>query len=284
MGDSNEVNKDKMNAILIKVETLEKEYEVTLNQYQEAFNNYINALQTTNSEESTQINFTELSGRTWWGTGALKEAPATTSSECESMCASDTSCSGATFNPVKRYCWTRTGDAKITVGTDTDYALIPSQKATLIVLKSFNDKLLSLNQEIGTYLKQINPQVKQQQVINTQKQQQLDDYYQKLLQQKIQMEKQLQDYYSVEQDNENQGLFTNQQNNNYRVWALLTVLVLIITLQKMFGGDSISTTVIFWLSIMMILILLTFNLSTPSGFMLWVILILIIIAVNRIIT
>ena len=139
MGDSNEVNKDKMNAILIKVETLEKEYEVTLNQYQEAFNNYINALQTTNSEESTQINFTELSGRTWWGTGALKEAPATTSSECESMCASDTSCSGATFNPVKRYCWTRTGDAKITVGTDTDYALIPSQKATLIVLKSFND-------------------------------------------------------------------------------------------------------------------------------------------------
>jgi hypothetical protein len=253
MNDSNGVTQDKMNDVLIKVETLEKEYDVTLKQYQEAFNNYINALQT-----NIDTSFTELPGRTWWGTGALKEATVSTVSECESMCASDLTCSGATFNPVKRHCWTRTGDNNISVGTDSDYALITSQKASLYMLQSLNSKLLSLNQQIGSYLKQINPQVKQQQSANAQKQQQLDEYYQKLLQQKIHMEKQLQDYYSVEQDNENQSLFTNQQNKSYRIWALLSALVLIITLKKLFGIEFLSSKVIFLLFLIMGLITFLF--------------------------
>jgi hypothetical protein len=281
MGDSNGVNKDKMDDILITVETLEKEYEVTLKQYQEAFNNYINALQTNIDDSAAQINFTKLPGRTWWGTGALKDAVVSTSTECESMCASDLSCSGATFNPVKRHCWTRTGDANITAGIDTDYALIPAQKAALSVLKSLNVKLLSLNQQIGTYLKQINPQVKQQQLANLEKQQQMNEYYQTLLQQKIQMEKQLQDYYSIEQNNENQSLSTNQQNKSYRIWSLLAALILIITLRKMFGVESVSSTIIFWLFIIIILIILSFNISSPSGFIMWCIF-LTIIGINKI--
>ena len=43
--NSNEIQNDKIKSTLIKVETLQKEYEVTLQQYQEAGKNYITALQ-----------------------------------------------------------------------------------------------------------------------------------------------------------------------------------------------------------------------------------------------
>ena len=42
----------------------------------------------------------------------------------------------------ERHCWTRTGDASITVGTDTDYALIPAQKAALLLVQSLNQTIL----------------------------------------------------------------------------------------------------------------------------------------------
>ena len=123
----NEIQNDKIKSSLIKVEALQKEYEVTLQQYQEAGKNYILSLQSNNKEPNI-INFTALKGRTWWGTSGLSEGVVNNQEECENMCANNSNCSGATFNPVKRYCWTRTGDNGITAGLDTDYALITQQK------------------------------------------------------------------------------------------------------------------------------------------------------------
>ena len=45
MSSIKEIQNDKINSALIKLETLQKEYEVTLQQYQEAGKNYITALQ-----------------------------------------------------------------------------------------------------------------------------------------------------------------------------------------------------------------------------------------------
>ena len=65
--DSNEVQNDKVKASVINVETLQKEYDVTLQQYQEAVQNYISILENSSSK------FEALKGRTWWGTDKLEE-------------------------------------------------------------------------------------------------------------------------------------------------------------------------------------------------------------------
>ena len=220
-----EINNDKIKSAVIKVEALQKEYEVTLQQYQESGKNLINNLQSGNSNpcanyrrDSTGISqecyekiwtdqgctnldlvdansawpkaqtldtlvndsflwatltddthrkgcygdstnfttntepiypdtnlFTALKGRTWWGTSGLKEGTVSTQQECEDMCANTTQCSGATFNPVKRYCWARSGDSTITVGKSDDYALITSKKEILSTMKFLNQRLLDLN-------------------------------------------------------------------------------------------------------------------------------------------
>jgi hypothetical protein len=351
MSSINEIQNDKIKSTLIKVESLQKEYEVTLQQYQEAGQNYISSLQTVSSnpcanynKDSTGISqacyekiwadqgctntpqdvsteylksltidglvndsylwatltddthrkgcygdstnyttntapvnpntsvFTALKGRTWWGTGGLSEGAVNSQEECEDMCANSSECSGATFNSVKRYCWTRTGDIGISAGTDSDYALITQQKAALSVMKTLNERLLEINNQITSELQSINPQVKEQYEEKNQKHQELSSSYNHLLEQKIEIDKQLQEYYSIEQEENNQSIFVIQQNVSYRFWVLITCLVLLITITKMFGSESPPLSITFWLIIIIVLIILTYSLSTPAGFLMWFVL------------
>jgi hypothetical protein len=221
--------------------------------------------------------FSALKGRTWWGTTPLSEGPASTQEECENMCANSDKCSGATFNPVKRYCWTRSGDSNISTGQDDDYALISQQKEALSLMQSLNDKLLDLNNKITTELSIINPQVKQQQIDKNLKQQQLTESYQELLNQKNVIDAHLQEYYSVEQDDMNQSLYTISQNISLRFWVLITCLILLVTIKQFFGSENPQLSVTIWLLIIIVLIILTYTLNTPIGFMMWFLLLVAII-------
>jgi len=352
----NEIQNDKIKSTIIKVEALQKEYEVTLQQYQEAGKNYIDALQSNSANpcanynsNSTNIsqacydkiwrdqgcltqppsastdwakiqtlnglaydsflwatmtdelhrngcygdstnyttktspvypnstNFAALKGRTWWGTGGLSEGTVNSQEECENMCASSTECTGATFNPVKRYCWTRTGDIGLSAGMDSDYALITQQKAALSVMRNLNQRLLDINQQITKQLENINPQVIEQYNEKNKKQIQLNESYNKLLEQKIVIDNQLQEYYSVEEEESNQSLYVNKENISLRFWVLITGLVVLITLKQLYGADNPPLSITIWILIIIIMIILTYSLSTPSGFMVWFILLITII-------
>lgn len=274
---------------LIKVETLQKEYDVILNKYKEASKNYINALQkqeeNTNSDNpndnNKNVKYKALKGRSWWGKSGITEGEVANQSECEALCAIDSKCSGATFNPVKRYCWTREGDGDIVVGDDNNYALIPKNKALLIVMKNLNQQLLDLNQKIINEMINIKPDVVEQRKERNKKHKQLNSTYQHLLVQQTELEQQIQEYNSIEEENENQSLYTSQQTVSMRFWVLVTCLILFITLLKMYGGENPSIAITFWLLIIIILIVLTYTLRTPSGFFMWFI-IIVILVLNKI--
>ena len=356
---SYEIQNDKIKSALIKVETLQKEYEVTLQQYQEAVKNFVSNLQSESEkpclnyqkdskgisqdcynkiwkdqgcltqapnadtdwaksqtldglvndsylwatltddnhrkgcyDESTNYTtntspiypntsiFTALKGRTWWGTAGLSEGTVSTQEECENMCASSSQCSGATFNPVKRYCWTRSGESAITVGRDDDYALITQQKAALSVMKYLNQRLLDLNKEITNELQNINPEVEQQYEEKNTKQQQLETSYNTLLGQKIALDKELQEYYSIGEEENNQSIFVNQQNLSFRFWVLITCLILLLMIKQLFGLESPPISITIWLLIIIVLIILTYSLSSPSGFVMLFIFLLVIFLIK----
>lgn len=277
--NSNEIQNDKIKSTLIKVETLQKEYEVTLQQYQEAGKNYITSLQSKPSETSKN-DFSALKGRTWWGTSGLSEGTVETQEECENMCANSEKCSGATFNPVKRYCWTRTGESTITIGKDNDYALITIQKEALLTMKQLNRQLLIINQKIANELKNINPEVVKQYEEKNKTQQQLSISYNKLLEQKIELDKQLQENYSIQQEEDNQLMNVSQENMYYRFWVLITCLVLLILIKRLFAFETAPMSIIIWLMIIIVLIILTYTLSSPSGFKIWFIIIMAIFLMN----
>lgn len=255
------MNKDAMDSSLINVETLQKEYEVTLQQYQEAVKNYISSLQT--SSVTTEKSYVALKERAWWGTGKLAEGEANTQQDCETMCASSDKCSGATFNPVKRYCWTRSGDGDLTPGEPDDYALLPKQKSNLIVMKALNEKLLSINQKIMSEMSKMNPEVEQQDVDKSKTYKELDSSYQNLLEQKMEMERQLQEYYSIEEDYDNQNLYVNQAALSMKFWVIVCAVVLLITMSNMYGEEGLPSFIKFPLIILIGLVIITTILS-PS--------------------
>ncbi len=275
--DYNTINKDEMDSSLMKVEALQKEYEVTLQQYQEAMKNYIHSLQTSNT--TTETSYVSLKERAWWGTGKIEEGKASTQQECETMCANSSNCSGATFNPVKRYCWTRSGESSITVGTDDDYALVTQEKSALTTMKYLNERLIELNKEIASEIKSINPQIKEQYEEKNEKQYLLDSSYENLLEQKRQLDNQLQEYYSMEQEEDNSFLYVNQQNMTFKM-LLLVACILILAIIKSTMGTSAPISIIVKLIAIIVLIVLTYSLSSPSGFFMWFIVLIGAIIIN----
>jgi chromosome segregation ATPase len=261
MVDYNKINKEGMDSSLMKVEALQKEYEVTLQQYQEAMKNYISSLQTTDA--ITEKSYVARKERAWWGTGKLEEGEANTQQECEAMCANSSNCSGATFNPVKRYCWTRSGDGPLTPSEPDDYALIPKQKSAIIAMKSLNEKLLSINQQIISEMSNIDPAVKQQDTNRNTTYKELDSSYQNLLEQKMEMEKQLREYYSVEEDYDNQTLYVNQKALSMKIWVIVCAVVLLVTMSKMYGEEGLPSFIKWPLIIIIVLVVLT-TIMSPS--------------------
>jgi len=281
---------DDIKPSIIKIETLEKEYIVVLKQYEEYYNTYINNLktqsegQTSNTNTNTNTNtteFVELKGRTYWGKYGLKEASIKTAKECETMCASDLTCTGATFNQSKRYCWTRAGDGNITAGSDTDIAIIPKLRQDLSILKRLNEKLIYINMQINNELDKIYPIVEEDIRLKNKKQKQLKNYYGVLLDEKIKLEKTLREYETIEEQYENNFLSVVSQNSSLRVWTLISLIVFFITFKNLLGKNTNpNMTVIFWMVILILFIALSTNLTTPQGFMMWTILLLIVFLVK----
>ena len=346
--NSNSINNsnddDIINNAILRIETLEKEYDVFLKQYQEAYKNYINLLNTSSNPcekyqlESKGVSqecynkiwadqkctteaptigdwqkdqtydglvndsylwatltdedhrkgcygdtvdyttsleptyslgkeFVSIPGRTWWGTHGLKEGAASTKEECISMCASDSSCTGATFNPVKRYCWARSGEGTISAGLSDDNALVPKLKSIVLILSRLNDKLMNINTELRSETQKITPQIKEEKEANDIKLEKFDEYYNELNDDKGVMMKLLNEYNSVDADLTSQTLFVNQQNISFRIWALAS-FILCLAIFKITGKNTGSPSIDMIINVIFIIsiIILIFSLNKPTGF------------------
>jgi len=113
--------------------------------------------------------------------------------------------------------------------------------------------------------------------MNNQYQSDLETNYEKLLEQNIEVQKQLEEYYSIDEEEENQKLFVNQQNGTYKIWIIITGLVLIFTIKKLVGSENQTVSGIFWIIVVILMVALTYGLSKPSGFFVWFIVLIFII-------
>lgn len=271
--NSNEIKNDKINASIIKIELLQKEYEIKLQQYQEAVQNYLSLLATDNKD------YIYLNEKSWWGTSPLKEGNSKTKEECSSMCLSDSSCSGATFNPVQHYCWTRKGEGKLAVNDD-DYAIITKQKNALLSMNEINTSLIVINEKINTELTNITPETVELYKEKINKQAMLTKSYNLLLVHQQDIDSNLKEYISIEETEQNNILFVNQQHMRMRIWMLVVCLLLLVTIKILFGSEGTSFSFVMWLAIIVVLTTLSYTLSSPTGFMMWFVIIMIVFLMN----
>jgi hypothetical protein len=130
-------------------------------------------------------------------------------------------------------------------------------------MKSLNEKLLSINQQIISEMSNIDPAVKQQDINRNTTYKELDSSYQNLLEQKMEMEKQLREYYSVEEDYDNQTLYVNQKALSMKFWVIVCAVVLLVTMSKMYGEEGLPSFIKWPLIIIIVLVVLT-TIMSPS--------------------
>lgn len=279
MRDKN-TNSDKLNLSIIKLEALEKEFSNTMTQYEQAYINYINAL---NDGQSSGVkNFTTIPKSSFFGTGGLGIVKTPTIDQCVSACTSNSSCSGATFSGQTQNCMLRSGAGLILPAGDTVSAIVPEIAQYASILQMLNQKLLTLNEEISTLSSSISPEV--QNVIQQKnvKKQILENQYQMLTQERNKIKEMTREYESVNQSYNDTYTYVEQQNSQYIFYFFLTMIVLFYTFKIQFFPNVNSYPIrgLFWLFVVIAFVISLIMKQNPGNFFLVCLLLLFIVLIK----
>lgn len=213
---------------------------------------------TTDFNTATEPNYninaeplTDIKGATFWGSSKLSEGSASSIDQCKAMCSADSSCTGATYNPDKAYCWTRTGDSQVSVGMPNDYAIIPENLKYLKIIKGLSEKLTSINQKILQTMNKGEPLYSQQDIQRKQQTMILNQNYKKLTKEREKVEKTIKKYQDLNKA-QSEGEIVITKNYTTFVASIIIFLIIIGLFIKMLpntatvqqGGGLKNTTYI----------------------------------------
>ena len=258
MNSNDENKKQNDKDTLLKIKTLEAKYETILHKYEEAYQTYLqylNSVSGSGSGSGSDATYVQLPGRAFWGEKGIRETSATSADDCEDMCASTADCTGATFNSNKNYCWLRSGNAgsgNIVAGTDADVAVLPKIRQLLLECKHYNQELVGINNQLSDFYATLPPPTEENDT--TQKQEMLLQFNAQLEEEQhtIEMEKNILD--DIEASKNTQDIVATQGYTLLRFWLLLAIFMIIVAV-KIFMGVAltilipVSLLIVFFMSL-----------------------------------
>jgi hypothetical protein len=206
-------------------------------------------------------NLVDIKGATFWGTRGLSEGAASSIEECKARCSADSSCSGATYNSDKAYCWTRSGDSQVGVGMPTDYAIIPENLKYLKIIQGLSQKLTNINDKILKTMNKGEPLYSKQDIHRKQQTMVLNQNYKKLTEEREKVEKTIKKYQELNKE-QNEGEIVITKNYSAFILSVVIFLIIVVLFIKLMpstpipqqGGGLKNTTYI----LIFIIVLITF--------------------------
>lgn len=238
----NENTTEESNSIVLDLESLTKNYQTLLIEYQQAVVNYINYIKEQTDMSNNIVDngdaMVTIKGVQYWGTGGISQNNAKTINECKAACAAASGCSGAIYNATdyaQPMCWLRSGDSNIKVGKENDYSMIKKEQYMLSIIQSINEKLTSINQQIIEITSAGQPVFDS----NTQESQDqnsiLINNYKRLTQDREKITQLMNEYQTLEEQQIQGDIKINQ---NYYSFLLLIALVVMIIFMMYNLSDS----------------------------------------------
>jgi len=213
----------------LSLSLLGQEYDALLTQYQQAYKNYMDYISSSSYSTSTSVaTYATLQGNTFWGTGGVSEGASNTVEECQGQCSSLSTCTGATFNPDKKYCWARKGEGDVIPGLDNDVAIVPKVKQYTNVLYNINSQLIALNKKMMDMTNESAPGLDKEGENRSQMNEQLMLNYENLMNEKRRVDKLIREYESLEDINKNSSISVNQKYSSYITITFFLVILIIL--------------------------------------------------------
>jgi hypothetical protein len=275
---------------ILTLESLEKEYQNTMILYEQAQTNYNSALNgvvrktnssnTANSVVSNGKNYILVPSRIFWGTDAIQQKSLSNISDCVALCSADSKCTGATFDSQAKSCWTRSGNGPIMMGTTNQTAIVSELISSAIVLKTLNDKLMSLLKQMNSI--NVSTTTKLQKRTDndiTTNNLFLEKQYQNLMTDRENINNILKEYGEIKVKNDDQGLYLYQNQISYMLWSILCFISLFIVFKVAFFPDANFKWIkfIIWTVITSSLLILVSYLRLANAFIMFSIIIAIIL-------
>jgi len=233
------------NSVVLNLESLTKQYDTILIQYNQVQSDYINYLQ--KNPASVQLGktqnanaLTSIPNSTFWGTAGISSSNVSSVAQCSALCSKTPGCSGATYNTTnnsQNNCWLRSGNGIIIAGTNGQYAIVSQSKEYLLTLQTLNSQLIDVNQKIiklmqdnkNIFLEQGNER-RQNYNLLTQNIYKLEEERMNILQQLS--------YFQTIDEKQNQGELIVTKNYSNYVLLLIIVIFCIIILSKIFINST----------------------------------------------
>lgn len=263
---------NELNDEVMKIKALETQFSVLYKQYQETEKNYENAYK---NWMSGKKNYVKMGSMTSTGGFVKSETTSNDVEQCLGLCSAD-NCGYATFSSDTKKCKIMDGDVVPTKGTSVDTGIIPDVLYYVLELQMYNISLIQLSENILSEFNKIEPKYESQVVEKNQKKEVLKETWNKLIVQREQIDKLVEEHNSLNENNKNQTLNTNQQNGAFKVWAFLAIILILMYL-KQFTDVELSTTAIIIVISAITFIALSFNLSTIGGFFVWLVVLLLVV-------
>jgi hypothetical protein len=225
-------NENKNQSAILNLESLTKQYDTTLIQYNQVQSDYINVLQSQQSSSQvensgTTSNLVTVPNSTFWGTKGISSSNVSSVSDCSALCSKTPGCSGATYNVTnndQNNCWLTSGDGSIITGTTDQFAIISEDKKYLKTLEQLNTQLIYFSDQIMQILKTNKNVFIKQDEERFSKYALLRENYEKLEDERKKILEQLLKYQTME-EKQNQGELI--VTRNYYNYILLLIIALI---------------------------------------------------------
>jgi tetrahydromethanopterin S-methyltransferase subunit B len=208
-------------------------YKTKLDDYHKANVAYLTSLNGTNFVTKTDKTISNLTANT---TTTQNNVEA-----CKAVCSTaSATCKGATFNSSSKSC--KTFNSYISPANIIDSigntAIIPEPLEKLLVVQRLNDELIAQAKELITAIEDANDANNETRI---QKTTSLTDDYNKLLEERSSIEKQIQEYKGKGDIVESSGLVVNQKYYSYLGLLLIAVVFVLLFMLIVFSSSSSSS-------------------------------------------
>jgi hypothetical protein len=238
-------SQDQNNSLILNLESLTKQYDTLLIQYNQVQSDYINYLQ--KNPSSIQLGktqntnaLTNIPNSTFWGTSGISSSNVSSVGQCSALCSKTPGCSGATYNTTnnsQNNCWLRSGNGIIIAGTNGQYAIVSQSKEYLLTLQTLNSQLIDVNKKIIQFMKDNKNIFLEQGNERTQKYNLLNQNIYKLEEERMNILQQLSQFQTID-EKQNQGELIVTKNYSNYVLLLIIVIFCIFILSKIFINST----------------------------------------------
>ena len=265
---------------VLKLQSLQSEFKLVMTQYQQAYANYISSLRSS-SDPASKKSFVAIPDSDYGGENSKVISFDTSPSveDCIALCSANSSCTGATYDSNVNWCLSENGPGRIVSTNYTRTAIVSELVQNTQVLNMLNQKLLDINKNMEDTLGSMSSSENHDIADKDLKKGELTSIYNSLMEERRNINKMIDDSTSIEQSYNDNSIYVSQNNTTYTFWTLVALIIVVFTLKMQFYPELQlnMASALYWIIIALLFITLMMQLNTPTGYLVWLALIAMVI-------